>query len=40
METDTPLFSVVIVSYRNGEQWKDAVDSVLTQDYPAIELIG
>ena len=39
METDTPLFSVVIVSYRNGEQWKDAVDSVLTQDYPAIELI-
>ena len=39
MDIATPLFSVVIVSYRNGEQWKDAVESVLTQDYPAIELI-
>lgn len=39
METTAPLFSVVIVCYRNGEQWKDAVESVLIQDYPAIELI-
>lgn len=39
MEAAAPLFSVVIVCYRNGEQWKDAVESVLIQDYPAIELI-
>lgn len=39
METASPLFSVVIVCYRNGEQWKQAVESVLSQDYPAIELI-
>ena len=33
------LFSVVIPAYGGGELWKAAVDSVLMQDYPAIELI-
>ena len=38
-KTATPVFSVVIVSYRSGELWKQAVSSVLSQDYPAVELI-
>lgn len=33
------VFSVVIPAYRGGELWKTAVDSVLQQDYPQIELI-
>jgi len=33
------VFSVVIPAYGGGELWKAAVDSVLMQDYPAIELI-
>lgn len=33
------LFSVVIPSYGGGALWKTAVDSVLMQDYPEIELI-
>lgn len=33
------VFSVVIPAYGGGELWKAAVDSVLMQDYPAIELV-
>lgn len=33
------VFSVVIASFRSAACWKDAVRSVLIQDYPAIELI-
>lgn len=33
------LFSVVIPAYGSSDVWKVAVDSVLMQDYPAIELI-
>ena len=36
---DSFLFSVVILSYRSNETWKKAVDSVLMQDYPKVELI-
>lgn len=38
-KASAPVFSVVIVSYRSGELWKQAVASVLLQDYPAVELI-
>lgn len=38
-KTEMPVFSVVIISYRSGELWKQAVSSVLSQDYQAIELI-
>ena len=34
-----PLFSVIILMYRNQEYIHDALDSVLGQTYPAIELI-
>lgn len=33
------VFSVVIPSYNGGEIWKSAVNSVLKQDYPWIELV-
>ncbi len=33
------LFSVVVMSYNRGELWKQAVDSILSQDYPEIELV-
>lgn len=33
------VFSVVIPSYGTGDLWKTAIDSVLMQDYPAIELV-
>lgn len=36
---DQELFSVVILLYRNEEYIRCAIDSVLAQDYPAIELI-
>lgn len=36
---DDVLFSVVVVSYNNGLKWQDALDSVLRQQYPAIELV-
>lgn len=39
MTREEKVFSVVIPSYGNGELWKAAVDSVLMQDYPAIELV-
>ena len=34
-----PLFSIGIVCYRNWEYLNDAIDSVLSQDYPRIQLI-
>ena len=34
------LFSVIILAYRNEQYLRCAVDSVLAQDYPALELIG
>lgn len=36
---EAPLFSFVITSYKNHEYIREAVDSVLTQDYPSIQLI-
>ena len=36
---DAPLFSVAILHYKQPEYWKEAVLSVLEQDYPAIQLI-
>lgn len=36
---ESKLFSVVIPSYGHSGLWKDAINSVLMQDYPAIELI-
>ena len=33
------LFSVAIICYRNFKYLKDAIDSVLIQDYPRIELV-
>ncbi len=33
------LFSVVIAHYAKTELWKQAVDSVLMQNYPAIEIV-
>ncbi len=39
MTGEERVFSVVIPAYGNGELWKTAVDSVLMQEYPAIELI-
>lgn len=37
--TETALFSVIILSYKSGKTWRDAVGSVLLQNYPRIELI-
>ncbi len=37
--TDSFLFSVVILSYCSSKTWQAAVDSVLMQDYPSVELI-
>jgi glycosyltransferase involved in cell wall biosynthesis len=37
--TDTPLVSVVMAAYNNGQFIREAADSVLAQDYPALELI-
>lgn len=39
MTREEKVFSVVIPAYGNGEQWKTAIDSVLMQDYPSIELV-
>ncbi len=36
---NSPLFTFGILAYNNYEYIKEAVDSVLSQDYPAIELI-
>lgn len=36
---DVPLFSVVIIHYNQPEVLYEAIDSVLCQDYPRIELI-
>ncbi len=33
------LFSVVIIHYRQPEYYKEAVDSVISQNYPAVEII-
>lgn len=33
------MFTVVILSYCNKENWKDAIASVLQQEYPALEVI-
>ena len=33
------LFSIIILAYRNEQYLRCAVDSVLAQDYPALELI-
>ena len=37
--SEYPLFSVIVLCYRHFEYLKDAIDSVLIQNYPAIELI-
>lgn len=37
--TDLPLVSVLIASYRSGALLYEAVNSVLSQDYPRLELI-
>ena len=34
-----PLFSIIILSYNNGDMLKEAVSSVLIQEYPKIQLI-
>lgn len=34
-----PLFSVVILHYKQPFYWREAVDSVLVQDYPSIQLV-
>lgn len=34
-----PMFSVIVLCYRHFEYLFTAIDSVLTQDYPNIELI-
>lgn len=34
-----PLISVIIPAYNNGHYLREAIDSVLTQDYPDVELI-
>lgn len=39
VEQTSGLFSVVVLHYRQLKLWKTAVDSVLKQNYPAIELI-
>ena len=39
MDDISPVFSVVLAHYQQAKYWKDAVRSVLEQDYPAIELI-
>lgn len=35
----SPLFSVVILHYNQPDYWREAVLSVLRQDYPALELV-
>jgi len=37
--TDSPLVSVVMAAYNNGQYVREAADSVLAQDYPALELV-
>jgi len=37
--TDTPLVSVIIPTFNRGWVIREAIDSVLQQDYPAFELI-
>ena len=39
MRGNQAVFSVILAHYCQPDYWKDAVDSVLNQDYPAIELI-
>lgn len=34
-----PLFSVVVLHYNQPDYWREAVLSVLRQDYPALELV-
>lgn len=36
---EIPLFSVILLAYNNQEYIRCAIDSVLAQDYPAIEII-
>ena len=35
----SPLFSVVVLHYNQPDYWREAVLSVLRQDYPALELV-
>ena len=36
---EQPVFSVVVLHYGADDLWKQTLDSVLRQDYPAIELV-
>lgn len=39
VHSDQPLFSVVILQYCQRSYWQEAVQSVLEQDYPRIQLV-
>ena len=38
-ETNTPLVSLILITYRDFQHVYEAIDSMLAQDYPAVEMI-